>query len=121
MKAQFIFRPLTFALAEQPKGSFMFKMKIWTDLATQHKMKKDLTYEGLFGADLEKGTHMLHNLPSGHRFARRMTKDVREKFRKRMATAFIWLFTVVASVRFFKCWGPLPNMLFSFAIISSGK
>lgn len=85
IKAQLKFRSDTFMVAEQPKGSWMFKTMVWQQLLEGFFLKRTLTYQGLFGARIEKGTHLWHNLSDDTLLARKMTKANRDKFRKRLA------------------------------------
>ena len=57
------FRPSTVVAIEQPKGSFMFKQDYFQELLKNHAMFVVLTYLGLFGLDLLKGTHIWTNAP----------------------------------------------------------
>ena len=83
IKAQMKWRSDTFMMAEQPKGSWMYKCAIWKSLIAGFFLKRTLTYQGLFGCPLEKGTHLMHNLPADFLVARRMTKANKVKFLKR--------------------------------------
>ena len=84
LHAQMLYRPDTYGLVEQPKSSFMLKREIYQQLA-KNGFSKVLTYQGPYGADLEKGTHVLHNLQMGHLLGSRMTKDVKAKFLEKKA------------------------------------
>ena len=84
MRAQLKFRSDTFCIAEQPKGSWMFKCPWWVSLSYGFYLQKTLTYQGLFGCVIEKGTHLLHNLPSDALIARKMTKANRQWMAKRI-------------------------------------
>ena len=57
------FRPSTVVAIEQPKGSFMFKQDYFKELIKNHALFIVLTYLGLFGLDLLKGTHICTNAP----------------------------------------------------------
>ena len=84
VKAQLKFRYDTFTIVEQPKNSWMFKCPVWQSLQTGFLLKTTLTYQGLFGCFIEKGTHLLHNLPDDRLVARKMTKSARSKFNARL-------------------------------------
>ena len=79
LKAVLKFRPDCFAMVEQPSGSWLFKAKPWQRLISAFYMQKTLTYQGLFGGPLPKPTHLLHTLPSDAKFARKLTRKLREK------------------------------------------
>ena len=84
VKAQLKFRYDTFTLVEQPKNSWMFKCPVWQSLQKGFPLKRTLTYQGLFGCFIEKGTHLLHNLPDDGLVRRQMTKSARSKFQARL-------------------------------------
>ena len=52
------FRSKCFITIEQPKGSFMFKMSYFRLLLCQTPFFLVLTYLGLWGLDILKGTHL---------------------------------------------------------------
>ena len=57
-------RPKVFIVAEQPKGSFMFKMPYWKDILKNNFFSIVLTYLGLWGLDILKATHLATNMES---------------------------------------------------------
>jgi hypothetical protein len=83
IKAQLKFRHDTWCLSEQPKNSWMFKTPAWLSIAEGFFLRKTLTYQGLFGCAIEKGTHLLHNLPADHLIARKMTAKNRRRLQRR--------------------------------------
>ena len=56
------FRPRVHILAEQPKGSYMFKMPYWRELIECYMFGLVLTYMGMWGLDLLKATHLYTTL-----------------------------------------------------------
>lgn len=58
------FKPLTYVMLEQPKGSYMFKLPCFQKLFRDFAMGMILTYMGLYGGELLKGTHLWSNLPT---------------------------------------------------------
>ena len=56
-----LFRPTTVIAIEQPKGSWMFKQSIFQQLIKDYSLIIILTYMGLYGLDLLKGTHICTN------------------------------------------------------------
>ena len=78
-------RPKTFAVIEQPKGSFMWKMDCFKKLFTQFSaFACILTYMGMFGLDLLKPTHPRPTYQQQRAFARKATKAAKRKFVERM-------------------------------------
>ena len=57
-------RPSIFIMVEQPKGSFMFKMPVFDAMLEDLGFALVLTYLGLFGLSILKGTHLRTNLPT---------------------------------------------------------
>ena len=56
-----LYRPTTVVAIEQPKGSWMFKQSIFQQLIKDYSLLIILTYLGLYGLDLLKGTHICTN------------------------------------------------------------
>lgn len=56
-------RPSVLIVSEQPKGSWMFKACWWKRIIEDFQFQVTLTYMGLWGLDLLKGTHLCNNLP----------------------------------------------------------
>jgi hypothetical protein len=63
----------------------MFKRQIFQQLVEKHGFRRELTYQGPYGAALEKGTHLLHNLEMGCLLGMRMTKAVKTAFLEKKA------------------------------------
>ena len=57
-------RPSIFIMVEQPKGSFMFKMPFFESMLEEFGFVLVLTYLGLYGLDILKGTHLQTTLPT---------------------------------------------------------
>jgi hypothetical protein len=64
----------------------MFKRKVWVTLVELYKFMKTLTYQGLFGAQLEEGAHLLHNPPNLYEpiVPRCMEMASRQRFKARI-------------------------------------
>lgn len=56
-------RPRVWIIAEQPKGSYMFKSDMWQAIIQEYFLYLVLTYLGFFGMDILKGTHLRTTLP----------------------------------------------------------
>ena len=85
VRAQLKFRSDTWTLTEQPKNSWMFKLPEWQAVWSGFYLRQCLTYQGLFGMPIEKGTHLLHNLPGDSHVARKMTFALKQKILRRNA------------------------------------
>ena len=79
------FRPSTWLVVEQPKGSQMWKLPIYKSLISSLGLAFVLTYLGLYGMDILKGCHLCTNLDEVRRLARKATKDVKAKFDQEIA------------------------------------
>ena len=78
------FRPSLKIMLEQPLSSWMFKQRAMLEVLYRWKLRRHLTYLGLFGCDLLKGVHLMSNLPTLKAIERRATKDTKEKHRVRV-------------------------------------
>ena len=79
------YRPDLRILIEQPISSFMFKIPMVQRIWKVWGLKKILTYQGLFGGPMLKGTHLLTNMSKADLLERHATADAKRKFKKRMA------------------------------------
>ena len=57
------FCPDMFIMLEQPKGTTMWHLPAFADVIGAAGMMMTLTYLGLFGLEILKGTKLLSNLP----------------------------------------------------------
>ena len=73
------------AVLEQPKGSMMFYYPELLAFARRFHWRQILTYMGLFGHPLEKGSWIWSDLPGIHSIARKMDKKMRAKLRAKRA------------------------------------
>jgi len=60
LRAALTFRPDVRAIGEQPSGSWMFKMPAFVKVIEQFDLKRCLTHQACWGADIQKPTHLLH-------------------------------------------------------------
>jgi len=60
LRAALTFRPDIRAIGEQPSGSWMFKMPGWVKVVREFDLKRCLTHQACWGADIQKPTHLLH-------------------------------------------------------------
>ena len=79
------FRSTAHILVEQPLSSWLFKQKCFLEIIHRYQLQKILTYQGCWGGWLMKGTHLMTTLPTLSALGRRATRDVRARFKKRVA------------------------------------
>lgn len=81
-------RPRTMVVIEQPKGSYLWKIPSYKSLIANCALTFILTYFGLWGMDLLKGTHLASNVPGMSSLARKATKDAKARFVARVNNKF---------------------------------
>lgn len=81
-------RPKTYLVVEQPKGSWLWKLPIWKDLILKYTLGFVLTYFGLWGMDILKGSHLCTNLKPVDSLARKATKQAKQRFQARVNRKF---------------------------------
>lgn len=79
------FRPGAFVMIEQPSSSWLFKQVCFQEVIRRFHLKKHLTHLGLWGHDLLKATHLMTNIPSLKAIETKVTADMKQKHRKRVA------------------------------------
>ena len=57
------YKPRTFMILEQPKGSYMYKLPPFVELVRSFGLTMILTYFGMFGMEILKPTKICTNLP----------------------------------------------------------
>ena len=62
VKLLLTYRPLTYIILENPSGSWLFKMPFFADIIKEFSLFAVLTYMGMWGLDLLKGTRLVTNL-----------------------------------------------------------
>lgn len=74
-----------FVVLEQPASSWLFKIPFMVTALQELEMVKTSMWMGHFGHDMEKGTHLMSNLPGLHKLYRRMNKAEKLKLKLRFA------------------------------------
>ena len=83
-----LWRPTTCIVVEQPKGSYLWKFPLYKTVVAQGTLGFTLTYFGLWGMDLLKGTHLASNLPNISHLARKANKENKARFLARVNSKF---------------------------------
>ena len=81
-------RPKTWVVIEQPKGSRLWNLPKYKSLIKDHAFIFLLTYLGFFGMDLLKGCHLCTNMQEVTHLARVASKAAKDTFRARVARKF---------------------------------
>ncbi|CAK9023181.1 unnamed protein product, partial [Durusdinium trenchii] len=78
-------RPTVYVVLENPLSTWLYKLPCFKELLKEASFFFVLTYMGLWGMDILKGTRLASNLPTLASLERRATKKVKAKFQARVA------------------------------------